>query len=289
MGINRARQAAGYLKRLGIDDPGEPSAAALFALHRAHVERVPYETLDVQLGRPTTVDPQDSVARILRGRGGYCVQINAAFATLLATLGYDVTWHRAGVQARGGAPQPAGAPAPHLALTVRLGGQAWLADIGLGDGLYEPLPLRAGTYRDGPLTYRLGPSQAEPGGWRLEHDPRGSIAGIDLSMSPAARDDFAQWHSYLCTSPDSRLVRAAVVMRRDAAGADRLLGCMLRRIDRTGAAARELATSDEWFGALADVFGLPLTDLDKKERETLWAKVSTAHEKWLASRALAAS
>src|SRR6266566_3829000 len=283
MGISRAKVAS-YLKRLGIDDPGEPSVSALFALHRAHVQRVPYETLDIQLGRPTTVDPQDSVARILRGRGGYCVQINAAFSALLTALGYDVTWHRAGVHARGGPPQPAGAPAPHLAPTVKLDGEVWLADIGLGDGLYEPLPLRPGSYRDGPLTYHLGPSQVEAGGWRLEHDPRGSIAGIDLTMSPAAPEDFAQWHHYLSTSADSRLVRAAVVMRRDAAGADRLLGCMLRRIDGAGGAMRELTTPGDWFGALADVFGLPLTDLDKAERAALWAKVRSAHDKWLASR-----
>jgi arylamine N-acetyltransferase len=288
MGISRG-EVASYLKRLGIDDPGAPSVSALCALHRAHVERVPYETLDIQLGRPTTVDPRDNLARVLRGRGGYCVQINAAFSALLTALGYDVTWHRAGVQARGGTPQPAGAPAPHLALTVRLNGEVWLADIGLGDGLHEPLPLRAGTYHDGPLTYQLGPSQAEAGGWRLEHDPRGSIAGIDLAMSPAARGDFAQWHPYLCTSPDSRLVRAAVVMRRDGTGADRLLGCMLRRIDGTGGTVRELTTSADWFGALADVFGLPLTDLDKAERAALWAKVRSAHDKWVASRVLAAS
>src|SRR3954469_25844344 len=90
---------AAYLDRLGVPDPGEPSLRALRALHRAHVECVPYEVLDVQLGRPTTVDPKESVRRVLGGRGGYCVQLNGAFSELLAALGYDVTWHRAGVQA----------------------------------------------------------------------------------------------------------------------------------------------------------------------------------------------
>ncbi|MFF2412094.1 arylamine N-acetyltransferase [Streptomyces sp. NPDC058092] len=45
--------------------------AGLRALHAAHVVRVPYETLEIHLGRATTGDPEESVARILRGRGGY--------------------------------------------------------------------------------------------------------------------------------------------------------------------------------------------------------------------------
>ncbi|MCX4530372.1 arylamine N-acetyltransferase [Streptomyces sp. NBC_00841] len=40
-------------------------------MHAAHVARVPYETLEIHLRRATTVDPEESVARILRGRGSY--------------------------------------------------------------------------------------------------------------------------------------------------------------------------------------------------------------------------
>ncbi|GIH67800.1 arylamine N-acetyltransferase family protein [Sphaerimonospora thailandensis] len=273
-----------YLERLGVDDPGEVSLAGLRVLHRAHVERVPYEALDIQLGRPTTVDAHDSVARVLRDRGGYCVQLNGAFATLLAALGYRVTWHRAGVQASAAAPPSSASWAPHLAPMVEIDGELWLADVGLGDGLHEPLPLRAGTYRQGPFTFTLAPSQVEAGGWRFDHDPRGSIAGMDVEMTPATQDHFAEWHSFLSTSPESRLVRAVAVMRRDATGADSLMGCMLRRVDETGRTQRELATPDDWFGALAGVFGLTLDDLDAGERAALWTRVRSAHEAWLAAK-----
>jgi N-hydroxyarylamine O-acetyltransferase len=281
---------ASYLKRLRIDDPGELSVSALNALHRAHVERVPYEVLDIQLGRPTTADPRDALARVLRRRGGYCVQLNGAFSGLLAALGYRVAWHRAGVHAGAASPPvSAVAPAPHLALTVELEGEQWLVDVGLGDGLHEPLPLRTGTYRQGPFTFHLGPSQVDAGGWRFDHDPRGSIAGIDVTLAPAGRDDFAEWHPYLSTSPESRLVRTVAVMRRDAEGADSLVGCMLRRVDGAGKTGREIATSADWYGALADVFDLPLTDIDAPERAALWARVRAAHESWLAAKARAAA
>jgi N-hydroxyarylamine O-acetyltransferase len=283
-------EVADYLTRLGVEHPGAPSLAGLFALHRAHVERVPYEVLDIQLQRPTTVDPRDSADAVQRGRGGYCVQLNGAFSQLLAALGYDVTWHRAGVQAgKAGPAVGPGEPAPHLALTVRLDGRTWLVDVGLGDGLHDPLPLRAGTYRQGPFTFRLAPSEVEPGAWRFDHDPRGAIAGMDFSTEPAGYADFAEWHHYLVTSPESRLVRAIAVMRRDADSADSLTGCMLRRIDADGKTVRELSTEQEWYGALAEVFGLRLGEVPAADRTALWTRVRGAHEAWQAARAARAA
>ncbi|MEV4005780.1 arylamine N-acetyltransferase [Actinomadura sp. NPDC049753] len=277
---------AAYLERLGLGHPGEPSLSGLFALHRAHVERVPYEVLEIQLGRPTTADPRDAAAQVLKGRGGYCVQLNGAFSTLLGALGYDVTWHRAGVHAARKLPPVGPAePAPHLVLTVSVGGEDWMVDVGLGDGLHEPLPLRSGTYRQGPFAFRLGPSRFETGGWRFDHDRGGSIAGLDFSMAPASPADFAEWHPYLATDPESRLVRTVAVMRRGAASIDGLTGCMLRHIDDSGTTTRELGTSAEWYGALAEVFGLPLADVGPQERTALWTKVRGAHEAWLEARA----
>jgi N-hydroxyarylamine O-acetyltransferase len=280
------RLVAAYLRRLGVDHPGEPSLAALRALHRAHVERVPYEVLDIQLGRLTTVDPRDCAARVLRRRGGYCVQLNGAFSTLLAGLGYDVRWHRAGVHANPATPpvSPA-APAPHLALTVRLDGQEWFVDVGLGDGLYEPLPLRTGSYQQGPFTFSLAPSAVEPGGWRFDRATRGSIAGLDIATATAGTADFAEWHPYLATSPESRLVRAVAVMRRDATGADGLMGCLLRRVDAGGRTERELSTMADWYGVLVDLFGLDVSDVEPERRAALWRRVREAHERWLGARA----
>jgi arylamine N-acetyltransferase len=281
----RPESTVRYLRRLGLDDPGAPSIDGLRALHRAHVERVPYEALDIQMGRPTSVDSEEVVSRVLRGRGGYCVQLNTAFSALLTALGYRVTWHRSGVQGSPALPHANADFAPHLAPTVELDGEDWLVDVGLGDALIEPLPLRPGVHRHGPMTFRIVPSQVEEGGWRFEHDPRGSIGGLDIRTSAATTADFAEWHPYLATSPESRLVRAAVVLRRDAAGVDALMGCMLRRIDGTGKTVRELATAAEWFGALADVFGLPLNDVGDDDRNDLWAKVRGGHEAWLAAKA----
>jgi N-hydroxyarylamine O-acetyltransferase len=281
---------AAYLERLRLRYPGGPSAEALHALHRAHVEWIAYEALEIQLGRPTTVDPHDSAARILgRHRGGYCFHLNGAFSLLLEALGYDVVWHRAGVQNHS-EPAPIGAEiANHLALTVHgLPSEEspsgdWLVDVGLGDALHEPLPLREGDYVQGPFRYGLRRSQVEPGGWRFEHDRHGSFAGMDFRPQRATQDDFRARHMHLSTSPESGFVRTCSVQRRDAGGVDALTGCVLSRLDGDGRAPVTVDDRDDWFAVLRDVFDLPLNDVDAAARAALWTRVRAAHEAWLAA------
>ncbi|MEU6997176.1 arylamine N-acetyltransferase [Nonomuraea sp. NPDC046570] len=269
----------GYLRRIGL--PGllgaPPSAEALRELHVGHVERVPYETLEIWLGRTTSVDPFESAARILRGRGGYCYHLNGAFAELLRGLGYEVTRHVGGVQNRGAEP---GVTGNHLALTVRLPDGDWLVDLGLGDALHEPLPLTEGRYRQGPFEYGLRPSQVAPGGWRFDHDPSGSFLGMDFAPAPAEMSAFTKMHDHLCTSPDSGFVRVLSVLRRDAMGVDLLRGAVLSRLG-TRSTAVTLESEPDYYAALADVFHLPLDDLTTTEKGMLWKRVRRSHEEWL--------
>jgi arylamine N-acetyltransferase len=269
-----------YLARLGLSDPGPPSVDGLRLLHRAQVERIPYENLDIQLGRLTAIDPVSSFRQVSAGRGGYCFHLNGAFALLLSALGYVVRWHRGGVQGRAD-PQPVGAIGNHLALTVHgLPDPSnpegmWFVDAGLGDGLHEPLPLRAGHYRDGPFQFALVPSSREFLGWRFEHDPAGSFTGMDFRADVAGVADFQARHQWLSTSPDSGFVRAACVQRRDATGADVLRGRVLTRVP--SGRSVELTTPADYFAALADVFGLVVPEDD---RAPLWHRISAAHEAW---------
>ncbi len=278
-----------YLRRLGIAEPGPPSAAGLRALHAAHVERIAYEALDIQLGRLTSIRPADAAARITRdGRGGYCYHLNGAFWLLLRALGYDAVRHRAAVQSRSADASPGISWANHLALTVHgLPGDGcpegdWLVDAGLGDAMHEPLPLRAGEYAQGPMRLRLSRSQVAPGGWRLDHDPLGTFKGMDFEPAPARTGAFLERHRHLSTSPDSGFVRTCAVLRRDAAGVDALTGCVLRRIGGRAERSTTLETKGEWYAALADVFGLVPADLDAADRDRLWARVRAAHEAWAA-------
>jgi N-hydroxyarylamine O-acetyltransferase len=280
-----------YLQRLGVAAPREPSIEALRRLHAAHVERIAYEALDVQRGLTTSIALHDSVARIaVGGRGGYCYHLNGAFGVLLGALGFEVVRHRAGVQNHSDGAAPGSARANHLALTVHGLPTAacpsgdWLVDVGLADALHEPLPLHEGTYTQGPFRFGLRPSEVDPGGWRLDHDRAGSFAGMDFAPAAATIDDFLARHRELETSPTSGFVRTPAVYRRDAAGVDSLIGCLLRRVDGAGQRSREIGTEKEWFEVLAAVFLLPLGDLGPADRAVLFRRVRAAHDAWRASK-----
>jgi len=281
----------GYLRRLGLDHPGPPTAEALVTIHRAQVERIAYNTIDIQLDRRTSVDPYESAARIVAtGRGGYCFHLNGAFSALLGALGFDVRWHRGGVWS--GADEIPLQPQPnHLALTVHglpteeAPDGVWFADAGLGDALHEPVPLRVGDLRQGPFGYAVSRSPVLAGGWRFHHDPAGSFVGMDFEPRVANAADFRTAHERLSTSPDSGFVRWISAQRRDATGCDKLISCTLRRIEGTQTTERSLDTASDWFGALADVFGLPLDDVDAPGRAALYGRARAAQDEWLAGRA----
>jgi N-hydroxyarylamine O-acetyltransferase len=275
-----------YLRRLGLDDPGLPTPAGLAAIHRAQVERVPYNTIDIHLGRTTTVDPYEAFDRVVAtGRAGYCFHLNGALSVLLSALGYDVRWHRGGVWS-GPEEVPLVPYANHLALTVhRLPSEhnpdgVWLVDAGLGDALHEPLPLLAGPVRQGPFAYRLDPSPVLPNGWRFHHDPVGSFRAMDFEPNLAEPADFVTSHRELSTSPESPFVRFISVQRRDAAGTDKLISATLRRNEGAEVTEWVLRSRSEWYEVLADLFGLRLDDADSDERDALWREASDAQAAW---------
>lgn len=275
-----------YLRRLGLTDPGTPSAEGLFALQRAHLERIAYDNIDIQVGRPPGIDPGLSVRRFAEGRGGYCFHLNGGFAALLEDLGYDVTRHLGGVEADAGSRVVNG---QHLTLTVRVGGAAYWVDAGLGDGPYEPLPLREGSYEQGGFRYalrRLDPLDGEGPGWSYLN-PDSTMHRVNFRDAPATTADFEDEHVWLSTSPDSPFVRTFALFRRDADGVDVLRGRVLTRVSGGGkvTAERELAGRREFFEVLEGVFLRRLDDLSGADREALWARVDRAHQEWLASRA----
>lgn len=277
-----------YLARLG-QEAAPPSAAALRALHRAHVERVAWETLWIQSGERWGTDPAESAARIANtGRGGYCFHLNGAFSWLLGELGYDVTRHRGGVHGPDG--PAAGDLGNHLVLTVRGlpdDGHAegvWYVDVGLGDAILDPLPLVAGDHRSGPFTFALEPGPAEVGEWHLAHHPRGAFAGMTWSAAPAVMGEFAADHRHLMCDDDSQFVRWLVMSRRDATGGDLLTGLHYRRVgdDPTSAKAGSEA---ELFAIVGDVFGTDVSAIAPEVRRAVWERTEAAHRAAEAARA----
>ena len=274
---------AAVLRRLGVE-PERPSLDALKRLHRAWVEKVPYESVWIHTGERWGIDPAESLHRIAReARGGYCYQLNGALSLVLAELGYQVTRHVGGVHGPEG-PQLHWLT-NHLVLIVgglpdktNPGGR-WHVDVGLGDGLYEPLPLVPGTYRQGPLSFSLERTYDEVGDWHFTHDATGSFSGMSFREPAAEMDAFAARHVHLSTSPESSFAGVVTAQLRHAKGTDILRGCVLSQRRDADSTIETLESAVDWFAALGDVFGIRVT----ARSEALWARVSEAHERWLAS------
>jgi N-hydroxyarylamine O-acetyltransferase len=267
---------------LGLE-PEPPSVEALARVHRAHVERVPYETVWIHMGHRWGIDPQASLQRVATGRGGYCYHLNGALSTVLEALGYRVTRHVGGVHGPDGPSEDAFPN--HLALLVHdlpddtNPGGTWYVDAGLGDALHAPLPLRPGTYEQAPMRFSLERVEHGVGDWHLTHDPTGSFSGMSFLETPVRMETFEARHEYLSTSPDSGFVRTLTVQRRRPDGMDILRACVLSR--RTGdITTREvLDRRRDWFDALTDVFDLQL-DGSPEDLDALWERVSATHAAW---------
>src|SRR5262249_30167187 len=132
-----------YLSRIGYAGPREPTADVLRDVHFAHACSVPFENLDIQLGRPILLDlpsVQDKLVR--RKRGGYCFEQNTLLAAVLELLGFEVTAFAARV--RLGAASLL--PRTHMVLRVRAGAEYFLADVGFGaETILSPQPWILGS------------------------------------------------------------------------------------------------------------------------------------------------
>ena len=178
--------------------------------------------------------------------------------------------------------------ANHLVLTVHdlptdgNPGGIWYVNAGLGDALYEPIPLIAGRYRQGPFELGIERTPGGVGDWHLTHDPKGGFAGMSWRSEPAAVDSFSERHGWLSTSPESGFVRVPTVQRRDATGADILRGLVLRRVGERPSETT-IESRGRLFEVLEDAFGLRISADAAPARSKLWERVSAAHATWEAA------
>ncbi|MBE2214290.1 MAG: arylamine N-acetyltransferase [Opitutaceae bacterium] len=130
-----------YFARIGYHGPRTATLDTLAAVHERHAQTIPFENLDVVLGRAIPLDlPALERKLVHERRGGYCFEQNTLFAAALRALGFAVTPLLARVRWQ----VPAGVPTPqtHMALRVEIDGRPWLADAGFGgNGLMAPLAL----------------------------------------------------------------------------------------------------------------------------------------------------
>lgn len=252
-----------YLARVGFDGDPDPSGPTLRTLHRAHVASIGFENLDVFLGRGVSVDleaVQDKLVR--RGRGGYCYEHGILFSAVLERLGYSVERLLARVMNDEQRPRPRS----HMTLRVRSGGEQWLADVGFGAGLLEPLPWdgTGAAHEQGGWTYQL--LDLGEGSWRLrQRQGEEWTALYDFAEERHHLSDVIVANHFTATHPSSRFVGPLIAMRKYDNEARRLIGRQLVTTRPDGSSVERTLSDAEIAAALVDDFGLTLTEDDVSE------------------------
>jgi N-hydroxyarylamine O-acetyltransferase len=243
----------GYLRRIDYAGDLQPSAATLAALHLAHATHIPFENLDILLGKPIKLDLPSLEQKLIEGRrGGYCFEQNLLFAAVLEQLGFTVTRLLARVRYR----TTAVLPRTHMTLLVELPDGRWIADVGFGsDGLMLPVPFGEGAEsRQFLWTYRAVPEEPR---WVMQSFREG--AWFDLyafTLDPQEPIDFEVANWYTSTHPNSRFVQTLTAQRL---ASDARLTLRNRELvtDRgDSVSSRTLQDHAEIVAVLADAFGL---------------------------------
>jgi len=270
---------ADYFARIGYSGTPRVDVETLVALHRAHLTAIPYENLDVQLGRPVTRDIAGIQAKLIHGRrGGWCYEMNGLLSWALEEIGFSLTRLAGGVMRAVAGDQQIG---NHLVLLVHLD-RPWLADVGFGDGLIDPVPLQEGPITQGFLNFRL--ERLDQRWWRFHNQPHGGAASFDFAEEagdPALLD--FKCHR-LQTDPASNFTLNAILQRRTALGVDAITGRVLKQVRAGGVTKSLIPDAAAYVGHLRDLFGL-----DLPQAEQLWPKIIARHREVFGSDDLSAT
>ncbi len=249
-----------YLDRIGAEAAGAPSLAVLRGLVAAHAMAIPFENIDVLLGRPPRLAIgvlQDKLVR--RRRGGYCHEHGFLLRGALGALGFRVTSRLARVIRA----MPLDSPAPvgHQVLVVDLPEGPFCVDVGFGNVTptaplawqadveqptpHEPVRLRR-VGGDMVLEVKLGDA------W--EHMYRVLPAAV-----PDVDCEVSNW--FTGAHPGSPFVSNLVAARPGPGGTRTTFFNGRLSIRRPGAAPERRMVEDaaSYRGVLAEHFGLDVT------------------------------
>jgi N-hydroxyarylamine O-acetyltransferase len=242
-----------YLRRIGAARPDAADAAALRSLHRAHQRAVPFENLSIHLAEPISLAEDDLIDKVVvRRRGGFCYELNGAFALLLQALGFEVGRMAARVYGNG----RLGPPFDHLALVVRAadGSGPWLADVGFGSHSTYPLLLDS-----------RQPQEDPAGCFVIADTPDGDL-DVLMDTQPQYRielrerllDDFVPTCWWQQTSPLSHFTQSVICSRLTKDGRISISGRTLIRTSGGTRTEEPLAGADAVLAAYRDHFGIVL-------------------------------
>jgi N-hydroxyarylamine O-acetyltransferase len=245
-----------YFARIGYTGRREAALATLRAIHVHHVRAIPFENLDVLLGRGIRIDVPSIEQKLVHDRrGGYCFEQNGLLAAVLRTLGFRVTPLIARVRWQLPADQPTALT--HMLLRVDTDEGPYLADVGFGSmSLFQPIRFEFDLEQSGSLELRrlirrglIVAQQARLG------DEWSDV--YHFAPDPAPTVDFELGNWFTSTHPQSRFVQNLVVARAGEDCRYTLLNRELTIRHGNGQVDKQsIDSSDQLLAVLVETFAL---------------------------------
>lgn len=249
-----------YLDRIRYDGALDVDLETLSALQRAHLTSVPFENLMVYAGTGVRTDLAWSVNKIVqKQRGGWCFEVNGAFAALLEAIGFQVRRLGAAVLLNG-----PNVLIDHVTLEVALD-EPWLVDVGFGESFTRPLALNLADPQDG-----------GNGQYQFLPSPQGTTLAMLEDGIPTAcyrfkrvahqMADFDGASERLQTDPASPFRDKPFATRLLGNGSDRVTLLRNRlKLTQGGVATERPVEPNEWAEVLQEWFGITPGALETPE------------------------
>jgi N-hydroxyarylamine O-acetyltransferase len=242
-----------YLERIGYEGPLSPTQDVLAALHLAHATHIPFENLDILLGRRIELGLDRLQAKLVSGRrGGYCFEQNLLLDAVLGTLGFSV--RKLAARVRLGTDRIL--PRTHTLLRVETEKGSVIADVGFGmEGLLLPVPLVDGheSLQFGWM-YRLLQQEDL---WLMQALQEGQWRDLyAFTLEAQERIDYEVGNFYVSTHPASRFVRTLTAQRLTPSVRYLLRDFEFEERAADGRKTRNLGSEEERLRVLDETFGL---------------------------------
>lgn len=245
-----------YFARIEYRGSTDVSLDTLHGLHEAHVFKIPFENLDIHMGRPIKLDQQALIDKLIyERRGGYCYEMNGLFSLVLETLGFrlDRLFARIMFGANGIRPRS------HQLSLVYLGQERYLADVGYGTrSLIAPLCFEEG-YAEQQYSEYFRVVRHDEHTFAL----RGLVQGewqnfYSFTLERYLSVDYIPVNYYTSTSPDSHFTQRRMITMPTTTGRLEMTNEVLKISVGDDVQQVSAENLDEYLALLHNYFGIRL-------------------------------
>ena len=245
-----------YLQRIKLTTELTVSRELLIEIHQAHLANIPFENIDITLGKPIELSEDVILKKVLDdNRGGFCYELNFALYLLLSAIGFNVTLLSARVFNGSGY----GKEYDHLLLLVDLDGEQIIVDVGFGDSFQLPFSINGSVHKESTGFYKVNDNEDVYTLWK-SLDDKDWLPLYIFTSTPRKLAEFEDMCVHQQTSSESNFTKGMVCTVPVENGRKTLSGNkMITTID--GVRTEQTIDNEALFYQLLNnTFGIELND-----------------------------